>query len=148
MLAVLQMQRLQHGASGNSPCEGADKLKDRLSLECDEPSLVQGKAADSCSIDWWKELINDPLDVPIVAEGPCTSRCKELQASLVHTAGSKDVWVVDKALAEAISGGLLCSHARISEPCPRNVKECQYCLSPQKSYHSHIYTYQHDTINY
>jgi len=110
--------------------------------------LVQGKAADSCSIDWWKESINDPLDVPIVAEGTWTSRCKELQASLVPTAGSKDVWVVDKALAEAIIGGLLCSRACISEPCSRNVKECQYCLSPQKSYFSHIYTYQHDTINY
>lgn len=62
-------------------------------------------------------------------EGNCTPHCKGLEASLVPTLHSKDVWVIDPALAEAISGGLLCTHAYSSQSCARKLKEHRHCVS-------------------
>jgi hypothetical protein len=100
-------QKSQHGTSGNFPCEASGNITSGLSLECDAPSSYQEEAADSRSKDWWKELIQDPLETADVREGTCTPNCKGLEASLVPTSLlSKDVWVIDPALAEAINGGL------------------------------------------
>ena len=105
------MKRFQHGASGSPVCAGTEKVTTGLSQGCSEPSLVQGKAGDSCSTDWWSDLINEPVEVASVHEGTCASDHRGLEAPLVPIQGSTDVWVVDQALAEAISGGLSCSHA-------------------------------------
>jgi len=117
------MKRFQHGAIGSPVSAGTGKVTTGLSQGCDEPSPVQGKADDSCSTDWWSDLISEPVEVASAHEGTCTFDHKELEAPLVPIPGSTDVWVVDQALAEAISGGLSCSRARFPELCIRTVKE-------------------------
>ena len=74
-------------------------------------------------------MIKDPSEIADVQEGICTPHCKGLEAPLVPTLRSKDVWVINPALAEAISGGRLCTHAYSSQSCPRNMKKHWQCVS-------------------
>ena len=68
------------------------------------------------------KLISHPLEMAGATEGIYIPAHKELEASPVPTAGSKDVWVVDKVLSEAISAGLFCAHAHTLRKLP---KKCE-----------------------
>jgi hypothetical protein len=118
-LIVLQIQRLQHGVSGNSTLEGTGSFKVKQSLASDEPSVVQDKVDHSCSRDLWEKQISHPLEMASVTEGIFIPAHKELEASPVPTAGSNDVWVVDEAISEAISAGLFCAHAHTLGKLPK-----------------------------
>ena len=144
---MLQILRLQHGVSGNSPLEGAGKSKGKQSLGSDEPSVVQDKAAHSCSRDLWEKGFSHPLEMAGATEGIYIPAHKELEASPVPTAGSNDVWVVDRALSEAISAGLFCAHARTLGTLP---KKCERRPSFQLSAEVLVTTYinLHEIMNH
>ncbi|CAK0748509.1 hypothetical protein CVIRNUC_001838 [Coccomyxa viridis] len=101
-----QMQRLHHGASGNSLPEGAEELQLRQRSERDEPCLIADKAAPSCSRDLWRDPISDSLKVTEVTKGTSVLRSDELEALPVSTTGNTDVWIMDKILVEAINAGM------------------------------------------
>lgn len=112
------MQRLHHGASGNSLPEGAEELQLRQRSERDEPCLIADKAAPSCSRDLWRDPISDSLKVTEVTKGTSVLRSDELEALPVSTTGNTDVWIMDKILVEAINAGPSCSHAHHLDDMP------------------------------
>lgn len=117
LLVALQMQRLQHRAGSNCPLGPAEKPQQRQRFESIEPRLPEDKAAHSCSRDLWKDPISHSLTVTTVTEGTSVPRRDELEALPVSTAGNTDVWVMNKALVEAIDAGPSCS-ARLFDNFP------------------------------
>ncbi|CAL5225980.1 g8782 [Coccomyxa viridis] len=101
-----QMQRFNHGASGNYLLGRAEKLQLRQCSESNEPCLIADKAAPSCSRDLWKDPIIDFLKKTDVAEGTSVLKSDELEVLPVSTTGNTDVWIMDKTLVEAIDAGM------------------------------------------